>query len=990
MRHLAKYCLILAFAFSLMAPVLYAQAPGWEKVYGGEHLWSGNSFSLIDTIDDDGMHIIQTQDGGYLVAANSNRSFSGFGNIDVLLLKLNPEGDTVWSSLIGDADSNMVFAVQQTTDGGYILAGRKGDHISSGNSWLAKTDAFGILVWEKVYQNPNEDALHDVKQTADGGYIAVGQVNDTAQGNTFAEFYYVVKTTAQGDTTWTKKIGTKGFDDWAYDVQIVGTTGYLIGGFTAGLGAGSRDFWFVRINTTGDTVWTKTFGGAGNERMYAVAPTFDGGFVGAGYSSSFQAGPSDVYVAKVDANGDSVWTKFYGNSGVSDDEGAWDIWETSDSGLIVAGYTNSAGAGGHDGWLLKLDQNGDSVWTATFGNGGDDIFQGVTPTDDGGYAMVGKTNSHSSGNNWNDVYVVKSDPLGQTATNLIHGIAFHDANTNCVYDSGEAVFKNYLVEVLPGPIYTTTDENGRFSVLVQAGNYTATISTRPRSNYWDLTCPPAGSHSVTFTSSFDSLQVDFGFEENAFCPLMTVDISAPTLQQCAARTFDIDYCNYGTVSADSSAVEIIFDPWLQVDSASIPWLTPQSGNSYVFDLDTVPVGHCGSFQVFVTVSCSAATGQSHCTRASIFPDTSCFVAGGGWDGSTITVQGQCVNNDTVRFTIKNEGSASMLAPGGFVVIEDIVLKPIGSLPNPFGPGDSVTVEYPANGSTWTLKAAQDPGHPLASSPSASIEGCGTNGQGSFSKGYLTMYPQFDGRVTVDWYCAENILPAIPTKQAFPKGAPNKNYINDYDDIDYLITFQNTTGQPVSNVVIRDTLPAGLNIKTVETGSSSHPYSFAIIGPGILQWTMDGVNIPDSSVNADASVGFIRFYVKQDSGNPVGTVIENQATVQMNFGPADPTPITTLTIGDVQISVEPPIFYGDQPFKVFPNPTKDAVNVELDKDYPEVKFELMGMNGEVVARWEHNYAKDFKVLPKDISPGIYVFRISSSGKAIGAGKLVIYR
>ena len=986
MKAITKYCLLFGLFLPGYASIAIAQITGWEKVFGGEHKWTGNIFQTIDTIDDEGKHVIQTSDGGYLLAANTDRSFTGFGGTDVLLLKLTPEGDTSWSALIGDTADQTVMAVQQTTDGGYIFAGQTwAGGMNDGDSWLVKTDAFGNVSWQKQYADTIEDGLHDVKQTSDGGYIAVGQVNDT--DSTFAENYYVIKTNSTGDTTWTKRIGTKGFDDWAYEVQIVGTTGYLIGGFTASFGAGSRDFWFVRTDLNGDTIWTRTFGGSGNERMNAVKPTSDGGFVGVGQTPSFQAGLADVYIAKINSLGDSVWTKYYGTA---NEEIGYDIWETSDKGFVIAAFTNSFGAGGKDAWLLRTDSLGDTTWTKTFGNGGDEEFESAALTSDGGFVFTGFSNSHSPAYTWKSIYVVKTDTLGKSSSNMIHGVAFHDANSNCIYDTSETVFPNNLVEVNPGPIYTTTDSNGRFSVLVPAGTYTATITTVPRSNYWNLTCPPSGSQTVSFTASFDSLEVDFGFEEAAFCPLMVVDISAPDLQQCENRTFNINYCNYGTVSADSSAVEIIFDPWLNVDSASIPWQTPQSGNTYVFDLDTVPVGHCGLFQVFVTVSCSAATGQSHCSQARIFPDSSCFLTGGGWDGSTITVSGKCIANDTVRFTIKNEGSANMLASGGFVVIEDIVLKPVGTLPNPFVAGDSLVVDYPANGSTWTLKATQGPGHPLASSPSSSVEGCGLNGQGIFSKGFLTMYPQFSGRYSRDYHCAENILPAIPGKYAFPKGAPGKNYIEHYDDIDYVVQFENITGQTVTDVLIRDTLPPELNIKSVIIGSSSHPVRYSVVGPGILQWEMNNVSIPDVSVNPDAANGFIRFHVKQNPGNPVGTIIDNRATVQLNFGAADPTPVVTLRIGDSTIQVDPPVFFGDKRFAIWPNPAESEVNVEFESETSNVRFEILGMNGELLLHTEMVRSKFLRLFLKDISPGIYVFRISSSGNAIGAGKLVVIR
>ena len=210
-----------------------------------------------------------------------------------------------------------------------------------------------------------DDWAYSVQQTADGGYIVAGYTNSFGAGD---YDFYLVKTNSQGDTLWTRTYGGSD-DDWAYSVQQTADGGYIVAGYTYSFGAGDDDFYLVKTNSQGDTLWTRTYGGSGDDEAYSVQQTADGGYIVAGYTSSFGAGSGDFYLVKTNSQGDTLWTRTYGGSGY---DGAYSVQQTADGGYIVAGYTGSFGAGSDDFYLVKTNSQGDTLWTRTYGGSSND------------------------------------------------------------------------------------------------------------------------------------------------------------------------------------------------------------------------------------------------------------------------------------------------------------------------------------------------------------------------------------------------------------------------------------------------------------------------------------------------------------------------------------------------------------------------------------------------------------------------------------------
>jgi len=380
--------IVAAFAAIFVPSILIAQVT-FQRTYGGAS-W------------DEGHSVQQTSDGGYIVCG-STESY-GSGNADVWLVKTDARGDTLWTRTYGGVNWEEGYSVEQTTDGGYIIAGyTNSPGAGSDDVYLVKADSSGDTVWTRTYGGTGNDDGWSVQQTSDGGYVIAGCTWSFGAG---ASDVYLIRTDAHGDTLWTTTFGGA-WDEGGYSLRQTADGGYIITGYAHSFGAGYWDVYLVRTDTNGGTLWTRTYGGTDNDVGTSAQPTTDGGYIIAGHAQSFGAGYWDIYLIKTDASGDTLWTRTFG--GASGDC-ANSVQQTADGGYIIAGHTQSFGAGNWDVWLIKTDAYGDTLWTRTLGDTSDDGGRSVRQTADGGYIATGWTGSFVADDY--DVYLIKLDSLG--------------------------------------------------------------------------------------------------------------------------------------------------------------------------------------------------------------------------------------------------------------------------------------------------------------------------------------------------------------------------------------------------------------------------------------------------------------------------------------------------------------------------------------------------------------------------------------------------
>ncbi len=359
----------------------------FERTYGG-------------LLQDQGRSARQTTDNGYIVAGVTN-SF-GYGENDAYLIKTDEYGDTVWTKTYGGSMNDWAYSVWQCYDDGYVAAGSTMSFGVGSDFYLVRTDVNGDTLWTRFYGGSNDDVAYAVQQTSDSGFILAGSTSSYGLGSSDT---YIIKTDATGDTIWTKFYGGNGSES-GQSIQQTNDNGYIVAGSTLSFGVGKWDMHLIKTDPNGDTIWTKTYGGAEDDFAYSVQQTNDNGFIIAGATNSFSSGTEpDVYLVKTDSIGDTIWTKTYG--GPLNDF-SYSVQQTNDNGYIIVGTTYMGTK--RDVFLIKTDAAGDTLWTRTFGSTETEIGYSVMQTNDNGYIIGGSNNSLTSG--VFDVYLIKTTADG--------------------------------------------------------------------------------------------------------------------------------------------------------------------------------------------------------------------------------------------------------------------------------------------------------------------------------------------------------------------------------------------------------------------------------------------------------------------------------------------------------------------------------------------------------------------------------------------------
>ncbi|MEL6973873.1 MAG: hypothetical protein AAGL29_00575 [Bacteroidota bacterium] len=365
-----------------------------------------------------------------------------------------------WVQTFGGSGEETAQSVIPTNDGGFAVLGYAnstdgdlaGKSLPVNDYWLLKFSATGDLQWNKTYGGSKDDRGQSIIQTMDGGYAVVGYaMSNDGDGSLNQGFHdnWILRLDVNGDILWEKSFGFSGHDH-AYDIVQTSDGGFFFSGFldvTSSGGEGNSrkkitsyaqhgvgEFWGIKLDSEGNLLWRRYFGGTNNDRSFGTVEANDGGLVmiGASESDDFDIsnakGSYDVWIVKLSDKGDLLWEKSFGGSGI---DRAYDIVKTKGEDYVIVGETFSTDGdvfknnGESDAWLIKVSDNGDLMWERTFGGSAFDAARGLASTSDGGYVIAGNSKSVEdalAGNaGENDIWLIKTDTNGNLQHQMVMG-----------------------------------------------------------------------------------------------------------------------------------------------------------------------------------------------------------------------------------------------------------------------------------------------------------------------------------------------------------------------------------------------------------------------------------------------------------------------------------------------------------------------------------------------------------------------------------------
>jgi uncharacterized delta-60 repeat protein len=400
------------------------RVPPWAKSFG---------LALGDTAAD-GL-VVPTSTGGTVVGGVVYLSIAT-GDHDAWLVRLDGSGNPAWQKRFGGAAVDAIYCVSDAPTG-FIAGGATWSFGAGGaDLWLLRVDENGALSWQKTYGGAGDDYVARVRRTSDGGFILAGGTTSFGAGLYDA---WVLKLDGAGAVAWQKVYGGA-YDDFFQDIVPTADGGYIAAGIHRWSSvSGGPDFWVVKLNSDGTIAWQNRYPTTGYEQLNAVAQTPDGGYVAAGMTDASGAGFYDTWVLRLSAGGATVWQKTYG--GAQWDE-ARSLGLTSDGGFIVAGYTQSFGAGRADAWALRLTGDGSVAWQKTFGGAENEELNWIAQAPDGDFIALGQTASFGASSY--DLWLMKIggdgslSPLG-AATSVIPADSTFSAVTPLITVADTAV-----------------------------------------------------------------------------------------------------------------------------------------------------------------------------------------------------------------------------------------------------------------------------------------------------------------------------------------------------------------------------------------------------------------------------------------------------------------------------------------------------------------------------------------------------------------------
>jgi hypothetical protein len=872
-----------------------------------------------------------------------------------------------WQNTIGGTSGDMLYSLQQTSDGGFILGGTSSSNISgdktenswnnSGDYWILKTDSLGNIQWQNTIGGNNGDQINSIKQTTDGGYILGGISNSDSSGDKTENCqgsydYWIVKTDSLGNIQWQNTIGGGSYDILR-SVQQTTDGGYILGGNSLSDSSGDKtansfgyeDYWIVKTDSLGNIQWQNTIGGSESDFLFTVQQTTDAGYILGGYSLSdisgnktdSSNGSEDIWIVKSDSSGTIQWQNSIGGSSA---DRTYSLQQTADGGYILGGWSRSNISGDKtensigiwDYWIVKTDAMGNIQWQNTIGGSNSDEPYSIQQTTDGGYIMGGFSDSNISGDkteNCNgaiDYWVIKTDSLGNIQWQKTIGGNDHDwlysiqQTTDGGYILGGSSLSSFSVDKSENSI-------GNFDIWIvklteNFNRITGKLFIDANSNL----VQDAGEPAIV-NNKIDELSTgNFSFSQNAGVYYLNVldtgiftVISSLNYYNAAPASHNI---NFSGLHQTDSLNDFAFQPSTAYNDLCVT-ITP---------LGRFRTGLNANYMInYVNVGTTTLNGT-----VIFFPDNDITYVSSNPTATSVTT-------DSI---VWNAGILTPFQTGSILVTVHINAgTPIGTLIN-----SSVEID-PVTGDANTA--------------------CNYN-----SSEVYTTASNDPNAILVD---RDSVLTTE---------LPSPPYLN------YIIYFQNTGNDTAFNARVLNNIPLTLDVNSFEFVASSHPENINYSAASrLFTFTFDNINLADSGANEPASHGFIRYRIKPVSTLVAGDSIRNTAFIYFDFNQPVQTD-TAITEIVLPTGLTPGPSAKERGVALFPNPATNLLTVFFT--FPllggRVALHIYDLFGrEVFQSYSDNYQdanskSQIKVNVSGFSQGVYFVELQS-GEQVLRGKFL---
>jgi uncharacterized repeat protein (TIGR01451 family) len=947
---------IITFCFSFLFMVSI-KAQGWD-------------FTYQDSLRIN--HVSPTQDGGCVILGNNR-----VGERPTVL-KIDGKGKKEWvkyfPNLVGNESPITIgqLRIFQDSDQNYwfSLPNQVVNAVSIGTT-IVKLDKNGNTLFQK-----NIDIRSAQIGVIINNLIVLGLKNNPNGGAPFTTF---LSLKVNGDT-----LAYKTHPNIALGASPFFTTGQNSKYFVVTSAVDTANLLrFLKFDIQGSVVLNTPLPLA----PFSPVPTpqilglSDGGFI---IPTNFKPTPDTLLTYRIDSLGEVLWSK---------PVSSFLNITNSFSNILIASTPKKGGflaiKNDKNALILSPKQflsNGISGVTSTYNYRTANDFSQVILLSTGGYIVAG-----NSTNNGTQLRLIKLDENGYVYPYFIKGNIASDRDNDCKITGSDLPISRVLVQAKNQSnqdFYALSDSAGNYDLNVDVGTYN--VSVVPPSKYMTA-CTPSVSKTISLTNTSDT--ANFPLKSSFFCGLMQVDVTTPRLRRCFNNNYTVNYCNKGTADAKAAYVNITLDSLLEFVSAN-KTVASKTGRIYRFNLGDLPINECGNFDIIARVRCGDSTrlNQTLCVEAKAYPDTLCNVNDQTlWSGASLRVNGTC-KGDSVVFQIQNVGKVTSASLRSVTLENESVIQQNNVQ---LAPNGSFSKSYPANGNTWRMIVNQELNHPRSTQPTAFVEGCRKNASTPIVTGFASNFANDDEHISVDVDCQPIIGAFDPNdKTGYPLGFGTTKGVPQNQDIEYMIRFQNTGTDTAFTVVVRDTIEANLDIKSIEWGASSHKYKPDIYGQNIVKFTFDNINLVDSFTNEPRSNGYVRFRIMQKKDVAFGTKIQNSAGIYFDFNEPVITNKTLHTVSKNVINAVVDInSNATSNVKVYPNPFSDFTVFELKEGPLNILsvfnvFELYDMTGRLIR--SHSFEGNrFKLEKRNLEAGVYLFKIVGDNQVVGVGKVSVF-